>query len=74
MTIEIKVPPLPESVTDATLVAWHKAVGEGVARRDARGVGWGGVFLGCFWSRSAHETRQHVNDGQILCHIIGICF
>jgi 2-oxoglutarate dehydrogenase E2 component (dihydrolipoamide succinyltransferase) len=32
MTIEIKVPPLPESVSDATLVAWHKAVGEGVAR------------------------------------------
>ncbi len=32
MTIEIKVPQLPESVTDATLVAWHKAVGEGVAR------------------------------------------
>lgn len=32
MTIEIKVPPLPESVTDATLVAWHKTVGEGVAR------------------------------------------
>ncbi len=32
MSIEIKVPPLPESVTDATLVAWHKAVGEGVAR------------------------------------------
>jgi 2-oxoglutarate dehydrogenase E2 component (dihydrolipoamide succinyltransferase) len=32
MTIEIKVPPLPESVTDATLVAWHKNVGEGVAR------------------------------------------
>ena len=32
MTIEIKVPQLPESVTDATLVAWHKSVGEGVAR------------------------------------------
>ena len=32
MTIEIKVPPLPESVADATLVAWHKTVGEGVAR------------------------------------------
>ncbi|MCG8371041.1 MAG: 2-oxoglutarate dehydrogenase complex dihydrolipoyllysine-residue succinyltransferase [Proteobacteria bacterium] len=32
MSIEIKVPQLPESVTDATLVAWHKAVGEGVAR------------------------------------------
>jgi 2-oxoglutarate dehydrogenase E2 component (dihydrolipoamide succinyltransferase) len=32
MSIEIKVPQLPESVTDATLVAWHKHVGEGVAR------------------------------------------
>ena len=32
MSIEIKVPQLPESVTDATLVAWHKSVGEGVAR------------------------------------------
>ena len=32
MTIEIKVPPLPESVTDATLVAWHKKAGETVSR------------------------------------------
>jgi 2-oxoglutarate dehydrogenase E2 component (dihydrolipoamide succinyltransferase) len=32
MSIEIKVPPLPESVTDATLVAWHKNAGEAVAR------------------------------------------
>ena len=32
MSIEIKVPPLPESVSDATLVAWHKKAGEGVAR------------------------------------------
>jgi 2-oxoglutarate dehydrogenase E2 component (dihydrolipoamide succinyltransferase) len=32
MSIEIKVPPLPESVSDATLVAWHKTVGEAVAR------------------------------------------
>ena len=32
MSIEIQVPPLPESVSDATLVAWHKSVGEGVAR------------------------------------------
>ena len=32
MSIEIKVPPLPESVSDATLVAWHKSVGDGVAR------------------------------------------
>ncbi|MDJ0699284.1 MAG: 2-oxoglutarate dehydrogenase complex dihydrolipoyllysine-residue succinyltransferase [Woeseiaceae bacterium] len=32
MSIEIKVPPLPESVADATLVAWHKNAGESVSR------------------------------------------
>jgi 2-oxoglutarate dehydrogenase E2 component (dihydrolipoamide succinyltransferase) len=32
MSIEIKVPQLPESVTDATLVAWHKKSGDAVAR------------------------------------------
>ncbi len=32
MSIEIKVPPLPESVADATLVAWHKKAGDAVAR------------------------------------------
>jgi 2-oxoglutarate dehydrogenase E2 component (dihydrolipoamide succinyltransferase) len=32
MSIEIKVPPLPESVSDATLVAWHKKVGDAVTR------------------------------------------
>ena len=32
MSIEIKVPPLPESVSDATLVAWHKKAGDSVAR------------------------------------------
>jgi len=32
MSIEVKVPQLPESVTDATLVAWHKKPGEAVAR------------------------------------------
>ncbi|NIA27095.1 MAG: dihydrolipoamide succinyltransferase, partial [Desulfobulbaceae bacterium] len=32
MSIEIKVPPLPESVTDATLVAWHKKAGDSVTR------------------------------------------
>ena len=32
MTIEIKVPKLPESVADATLVNWHKKSGDAVAR------------------------------------------
>jgi len=32
MTIEIRVPQLPESVADATLVAWHKQPGEAIKR------------------------------------------
>lgn len=32
MSIEVKVPQLPESVTDATLVTWHKKAGESVRR------------------------------------------
>jgi 2-oxoglutarate dehydrogenase E2 component (dihydrolipoamide succinyltransferase) len=32
MSIEIKVPQLPESVADATLVAWHKKAGDSVSR------------------------------------------
>ncbi len=34
MSTEIKVPTLPESVTDATIVAWHKKAGEAVSRDD----------------------------------------
>jgi 2-oxoglutarate dehydrogenase E2 component (dihydrolipoamide succinyltransferase) len=32
MSIEIKIPPLPESVADATIVTWHKRPGERVAQ------------------------------------------
>ena len=32
MSIEVKVPQLPESVSDATLVSWHKKPGESVGR------------------------------------------
>ena len=32
MTTEVRVPQLPESVADATLVAWHKKAGDTVAR------------------------------------------
>jgi 2-oxoglutarate dehydrogenase E2 component (dihydrolipoamide succinyltransferase) len=32
MTIEVRVPQLPESVADATLVAWHKKPGDTVLR------------------------------------------
>ena len=34
MSIEVKVPVLPESVTDATVASWHKKVGDFVARDD----------------------------------------
>ena len=32
MTIEVKVPVLPESVEDATIASWHKQPGEAIAR------------------------------------------
>src|SRR6202790_272059 len=32
MTIEVRVPQLPESVADATLVSWHKKPSDVVAR------------------------------------------
>ncbi len=32
MTTEVRVPQLPESVADATLVTWHKQAGDSVAR------------------------------------------
>src|SRR5882672_4393612 len=32
MTIEVRVPQLPESVADATIVSWHKKPGDTVAR------------------------------------------
>src|SRR5215813_6480343 len=32
MSIEVKVPQLPESVQDATLVSWHKKAGDAVTR------------------------------------------
>src|SRR5215208_7058131 len=32
MRIEVKVPQLPESVAEATLVTWHKKAGDAVAR------------------------------------------
>jgi 2-oxoglutarate dehydrogenase E2 component (dihydrolipoamide succinyltransferase) len=35
MTLKILVPHLPESVSDATLVAWHKKVGDSVIKNDS---------------------------------------
>src|SRR5579875_1861506 len=32
MSIEVKVPVLPESVSDATIAAWHKKPGDGVLK------------------------------------------
>ncbi|HLF32397.1 MAG TPA: biotin/lipoyl-containing protein, partial [Xanthomonadales bacterium] len=34
MTINVKVPVLPESVADATIAAWHKKPGDLVRRDD----------------------------------------
>src|SRR6202165_3847242 len=34
MTIEVRVPQLPESVADATLVSWHKKHGDNLVRHE----------------------------------------
>src|SRR5690606_7807770 len=34
VSIEVKVPQLPESVADATLVTWHKKAGDAVRREE----------------------------------------
>lgn len=34
MSIEVKVPLLPESITDATVLTWHKQIGESVKREE----------------------------------------
>ena len=35
MTIEVRVPALPESVSDGVIVAWHKRPGDAIARDEA---------------------------------------
>ncbi|MDD1607936.1 MAG: 2-oxoglutarate dehydrogenase complex dihydrolipoyllysine-residue succinyltransferase [Methylococcaceae bacterium] len=35
MSIEVLVPPLPESVADATLITWHKQAGDTVNKNDS---------------------------------------
>jgi 2-oxoglutarate dehydrogenase E2 component (dihydrolipoamide succinyltransferase) len=35
MSVEVKVPQLPESVADATLLTWHKSPGEAVSRDES---------------------------------------
>ena len=38
MTLEVKVPVLPESVSDATIASWHKKPGDAVKRDEARRI------------------------------------
>jgi len=34
MSIEVLVPNLPESVSDATLISWHKQAGDIISKND----------------------------------------
>ena len=73
MSTEIKVPALPESVADATVLQWHKAPGEAVSRDDnlvdLRTKSWGL----CLWVRpqehqwkgsnwQQEQPSQHVDE------------
>lgn len=76
MSIEVKVPTLPESVADATIATWHKKVGDTV-KRDENIVDLetdkvvlevpsptDGVL-----SAALFETGATVNSGQVLARI-----
>jgi 2-oxoglutarate dehydrogenase E2 component (dihydrolipoamide succinyltransferase) len=76
MSIEVKVPALPESVADATIATWYKKVGDSV-KRDENIVDLetdkvvlevpapaDGVLTACFF-----EEGATVNSGQLLAQI-----
>ncbi len=53
MSIEIKVPQLPESVTEATLVSWHKQAGDTITRDERQGGA--GSTRTCFRSAQGNQ-------------------
>ncbi|OYV56242.1 MAG: dihydrolipoamide succinyltransferase, partial [Legionella sp. 21-45-4] len=76
MSIEVKVPVLPESVADATIATWHKKVGDRVVRDENMldletdkvvlevPAPADGVVTACLFA-----TGAKVNSGQILAQI-----
>ncbi|MCC5869120.1 MAG: 2-oxoglutarate dehydrogenase complex dihydrolipoyllysine-residue succinyltransferase [Gammaproteobacteria bacterium] len=64
MSIEVKVPQLPESVSDATLVAWHKSEGDSVSRdENLVDLETDKVVLEVPAARSGKITKILVKDG-----------
>lgn len=77
MSIEVKVPVLPESVSDATVAAWHKKVGDAVARdENIVDLETDKVVLEVpapvdgVISEILFQTGSTVNSGQLLAKII----
>lgn len=76
MSIEVKVPALPESVADATIATWHKKVGDAVKRdENILDLETDKVVLEVpapadgVLSEILFETGSTVNTGQILARI-----
>ena len=67
MTIEIKVPPLPESVSDATLINWHKKTGDQISRdENLVDLETDKVVLEIPSPKSGVLTEIRVKDGAIV--------
>lgn len=67
MTIEIKVPTLPESVTDATIAKWYKKAGDGVSRdENIVDLETDKVMLEVPASCSGTLTEVHFNEGDVV--------
>ena len=64
MSIEIKVPQLPESVQDATLVSWHKQPGDAVKRdENLVGIETDKVVLECPAPQDGVLKEIRIKDG-----------
>ena len=67
MTIEIKVPTLPESVTDATIAKWYKKAGDSVSRdENIVDLETDKVMLEVPASCSGTLTEVHFNEGDVV--------
>ncbi len=76
MRVEVKVPQLPESVSEATLVGWHKKAGDAVARdENLVDVETDKIVLelpapqAACWSRSSAATAARSTGGEVVAMI-----
>ena len=67
MTIEIKIPDFPESVSEGTLITWHKKPGDFVDTDETiLEVETDKIVLEVVAQESGNITKIDVNEGEIV--------